>query len=185
MKKYSSKEEIDKAYRQKLWRLKQWYTITTRAWDAWLNHKNKIKDTSKEDMRQECMRLAQENCKLREVINTWSEMIECCSCGNKYHYKDMHGWHYETRANKRVCIHPLNINPQCRRCNNPLTKPKDEQEKIRVYLLCRYTTKEVLELEKLRKIKWSYSVPKDHWHQQHQELEKINEKLKQRIREMF
>lgn len=186
MKKYRSKQEIERAYNQKIGRAKQWYTTALRNFDAWLNVKTR--DTSavdnKEAMRQKCMVLAQENCKLQEAIFYESPMISCCTCGKKLRYDDpkMHGWHRESRRNKRVCIHPMNINPQCSTCNNPATKPKDEKEKYRQYLIKKYWESEYMKFEKLCWIKTTFSVPIDYWNKEYDRLLKENTKLKDQIK---
>jgi hypothetical protein len=185
MPKFSSLEEIEKAYRQKQWRLKQRYTRTIRDRDLWINIKKKSIWNDKEDTRQRCMTLAQSNCKLLEVINTWNPVIQCCSCNNSYHYKDMDGGHKEGRANKRVCIHTMNINPQCSRCNNPARKPKDEQERIKEYLIDRYWESEYNRFDKLCKMWWSYQVTKDHREREEIRLFAINKELKEKVREMW
>ncbi len=45
-------------------------------------------------------------------------MCACCSCGKRYHWKEMQGGHYIPRGKTATKIEEHNINPQCVSCNH-------------------------------------------------------------------
>lgn len=186
MPKYSSLKEIEIKYNRKKWQLERRYRNEVQKFENWDNIRKIAKaDTSKEDDRQDCMELIQESCRMQRAIDTKSIKIKCCSCDYIWYWRDLQWWHKESRKNKRVCIHPMNVNPQCWRCNNPLTKPKDEQERIAEYLIELYWFDEYVKFDQLCLIKWVYTVPKDYWSNLKEILKANNLLLKSRIRSLW
>lgn len=57
-------------------------------------------------------------------------LAECVSCGNCYHYKQMHGGHYISRTNSATLYDDRNVHPQCVRCNNFLGGNRDGYEQF-------------------------------------------------------
>jgi hypothetical protein len=42
----------------------------------------------------------------------------CCSCGKRYHWKELQGGHYIPRGKSATKLEEHNINPQCVSCNH-------------------------------------------------------------------
>ena len=75
----------------------------------------------------------------------------------------------------------MNINPQCSYCNNPATKPKDEQERYKDYLINKHGEVEYMKFERLAMMKQTFSVPIHYWNMKYDELLQENTRLKSQI----
>jgi hypothetical protein len=74
------------------------------------------------------MKLLQVNCRMQKALELNSKSIPCCSCEAIYFWRDLNGGHRYSRAIKRTCIDPMNINPQCSYCNGAFGR--QEKRKI-------------------------------------------------------
>ena len=73
------------------------------------------KSTKKLNLLEFAMDLAQENAKLRDTDENWTG--RCVSCGRYCSWENLHWGHWFSRKVKNICLHPLNINAQCKSCN--------------------------------------------------------------------
>lgn len=44
-------------------------------------------------------------------------LVTCFTCGVERHWKQMHAGHFQTRAKYATRFDPMNVKPQCVRCN--------------------------------------------------------------------
>lgn len=61
------------------------------------------------------MSIQQENSKLRDTDEDWNWI--CCSCGTPCSWENLHWGHFHPRWVKNICLNPMNINAQCKKCN--------------------------------------------------------------------
>jgi len=179
---FSNKEEIDKTYNRKLWQLNRWKDNEHRKFEQWLNvRKNKKPDTTKENRRQDCMKLVQESCRMEQAITDNNIKIKCCSCDKLEYWYNLSWWHWESRMKKHLCIHYMNIQPQCSWCNSPMSNKKKVAENYRTYLENKYTPSELRKYDTLCKLSWPFFYKKDH-RDTNYEIEKArNDELKAEI----
>ena len=92
------------------------------------------------------------------VANTFQKLVRlraadengictCISCGIEKPWNQMHGGHFVKRENKATILHPLNVNPQCVKCNVYLGGNTGGYRKE---LVKRHGEQPVLELEATR-----------------------------------
>jgi hypothetical protein len=79
----------------------------------------------------------------------------CITCGNIYHWKEIHCGHFIGRANKAVRYNEMNCNPQCVRCNSFRS---GEHHAYRIILCEKYGNKEVEKLEYEALLGGSYDI---------------------------
>ena len=115
------------------------------------------------------MDIQQENSKLRDTDadGNWY----CVSCGVHCSWENLHGWHDHSRKVKNICLNPININAQCKRCNQ-ITWPlgnielkERTQAYYRTTLVLRYWDEAVDELDRKKAEyfkKW-YNCNWDYW----------------------
>jgi len=196
MKKYNSIEDIEQAYRYKVARAKWWLTTQLKYWDEWVNKKVRIVKTrvpkekreTGENIRQGCMELLQVNCRMAKAVEYNSITIKCYSCPKALpRYHKMAWWHRTWRKNKRVCIHPMNINPQCFNCNNNM-REYDDDVRYAYYnqtLINEYWKEEYDKFNELSKNTRPCQIPIYHRSAQRILLQKENVYLKQKIQDMW
>jgi hypothetical protein len=80
---------------------------------------------------------------------------QCITCGNIYHWKELHCGHFIGRANKAVRFNEMNCNPQCVRCNS---FRNGEHHIYRRVLQEKYSYKAVEKLEHEALIGGSYDI---------------------------
>lgn len=73
------------------------------------------KSTKKLNLLEFAMDLAQENAKLRDTDENGNG--RCVSCIKFCSWDNLHWGHWFSRKVKNICLHPLNINAQCKSCN--------------------------------------------------------------------
>lgn len=85
-------------------------------------------------------------------------MCTCCTCGNRYKWKDpqrrMHWGHWQGRGKNSVRWNPLNGGPQCWKCNKYEEGKKQDMEK---YLIDRYGEIEIRLIEAKANLSVKYS----------------------------
>ena len=62
---------------------------------------------------------------LDELWSKWVRMsnagpdglVQCCSCGRSYHWKEVDCGHFVSRNHNAGRFDPRNTNPQCKKCN--------------------------------------------------------------------
>lgn len=183
--KYSNEKDIQEKYNRKLWQLNRWLNETLRQFRDGTNIKKRVTDPKKEDLRQSCMELEQVNCRMRAAIERDSKLISCCSCGDRKPRREMQGGHYISRAKKSTCLHPININPQCKKCNNPATKPKATDEMYKQFLISKYWQYEYNKLMLMAGAKGTFTVPPSYRETLWEEKKSENFFLKSEIKRMW
>jgi hypothetical protein len=82
----------------------------------------------------------------------------CVSCGDNYHYKEMHGGHYVDRNRRNTIFDEMNCHPQCVDCNsyggNGQVKPSYD-----AYMLAQYGEDAVEALKARAKITRQWTKP--------------------------
>ena len=58
------------------------------------------------------------------------EMVICCTCGTRKHYKEMDAGHWQRRGNEGVMFWKSNVHSQCKHCNDHLSGNYGEYEKF-------------------------------------------------------
>lgn len=98
------------------------------------------------------MDIQQENSKLRDTDENGNGY--CVSCGVHCSWENLHGGHDHSRRVKNICLSPININAQCKRCNQ-ITWPlgnielkERTQAYYRTTLVLRYWDEAVDELDR-------------------------------------
>ena len=54
---------------------------------------------------------------IRLKAATEDGFVTCYTCGVKKHWKQMHAGHFQTRAKYSTRFDPMNVKPQCVKCN--------------------------------------------------------------------
>ena len=58
------------------------------------------------------------------------EMVICCTCGKRKHYKEMDAGHWQRRGHEGVMFSKCNTHSQCKFCNQHLSGNYGEYEKF-------------------------------------------------------
>ena len=189
MKKFFSMDEIERAYKYKVAATKRWLTMTMEAFNKGLNvkkkpTKKKEKD-NKEVIRQECMTLLQESCRMQSAIDHNNIVIPCISCHRSNYRWMLNGWHRTPRGNRRVCIHSMNINPQCNECNRDMNEIESDPIYTRYNqnLIDMYGNRKYQTFVALCEDKRTYTVTKDHRKKECDRLKQENERLHEEIKQ--
>lgn len=96
----------------------------------------------------------------RRLDTLWSEwvrrsaadssgLVSCCSCGRKYHWKEVDCGHFVSRNHNAGRFDIRNTNPQCKKCNR---FNEGNKAGYAVYLQKRYGPEVIEELNKLQYI---------------------------------
>jgi hypothetical protein len=80
---------------------------------------------------------------------------QCITCGNFYHWKNIHCGHYISRSVKATRFNEINCNPQCVRCNS---FRQGEHHIYRNRLVKMYGKDEVEKLEQIAQLGGSYDL---------------------------
>jgi hypothetical protein len=73
-------------------------------------------------------------------------IVQCVTCGNYHHWREVHCGHFIPRARKATRFNEMNCHPQCVRCN---TFRGGEHDIYRLYLIGKYGKEAVEKLETL------------------------------------
>lgn len=65
----------------------------------------------------ECAVHLQKIVRMKAALHKGSQLIECITCGNTHHWKEMHGAHFIPRGKAIHKIREENIHPSCVSCN--------------------------------------------------------------------
>ena len=96
----------------------------------------------------EAATLLQRTVRLKAVVHTGSEYIQCVSCGKSEHWTKMQGGHYVPRQFAGTKLLEENIHPQCQRCNGYLGGNTDSYA---VYMSDMYGADFLKELDRMKR----------------------------------
>ena len=100
----------------------------------------------------------------------------CVTCGNPYHYKDMHGGHFLARECKEVSLMRIGINPQCQQCNSfDMQAKQSTRDAYRAFMIDSYGIDTVETLEAIQRARKAFKIGKPALHVM---LKEINAEIK-------
>jgi hypothetical protein len=101
-----------------------------------------IAEKTQRELEKTLDRIFSEYIRLRDADD--NGYCKCVTCGNTYHWKEIHNGHFIGRANKAVRYNEINCHCQCVRCNS---HRQGEHHLYRLYLVNRYGKEAVERLE--------------------------------------
>lgn len=119
---YQEQKIINKIKKEKIRKIKKYKKKTAqkiknlereKKWHKKVKYKKKPKTRSKEF--QKLLVLIQKKRRLECADDKW--YTKCYTCDNIRHRKDMHWWHFISRAKKNTARRDINIHSQCPNCN--------------------------------------------------------------------
>ena len=94
------------------------------------------------------------------VFSQWARLrdadsegiVICCTCGEKFHWKDVDAGHYIKRTYVGTFIHEKNVHPQCRTCNRAGgSRGGGREDDHALYIVNRYGKEALQELADAKK----------------------------------
>ena len=121
----------------------------------------------------ECAVLLQKIVRMKAAIHAGSPLIQCVTCGQVKHWKEMHGGHFIPRTYRAHKLLEENIHPQCPGCNT--FRPERVADDYNQYMREMYGHEFVEELTRTKR---------DITKRTRAELEDIKSEFRARVKEL-